>query len=121
MRISGQTTDLGILSEIGERLSRARLNRNLTQAELAEEAGVSKRTIERAEKGESVQLTSFIRILRALGLGDKIDLLVPEPRLSPMAQLEAKGKERQRASGERAKGSADRKKEGSTETWTWDE
>ena len=53
------------------------------------------------EKGESVQLTSLIRILRALNLADNVDDLVPEPRLSPMAQLKLKGKERRRASSTR--------------------
>ena len=113
MRITKNSTDLAVLSELGERLSRSRLGRNMTQAELADEAGVSKRTIERMEKGESVQLTSFVRILRALDLADKIDVLIPEPSLSPMAQLERKGKARRRAStGQR---------EESSETWTWRE
>jgi len=75
--ISKQYTDLAILSEIGERVSRCRLDRNLTQAKLAEAADVSKRTIERMEKGESVQLTSFVQILRALDLVDRLDALVP--------------------------------------------
>ncbi len=75
--ISKQYTDLAILSEIGERVSRRRLGRNFTQAKLADVAGVSKRTIERLEKGESVQMTSFVQILRALDLVDQLDGLVP--------------------------------------------
>jgi len=114
MQITKHSTDQAILSELGERLARSRLGRNLTQAELAAEAGVSKRTVERMESGESVQLTSFVRILRALGLADKIDILVPEPSLSPMAQLELKGKERQRASGGKAT-------EDSSKSWAWGE
>jgi transcriptional regulator with XRE-family HTH domain len=77
MDISKQYTDLAILSEIGERVGRRRLDRNLTQARLATAAGVSKRTIERMEKGESVQLTSFVQILRALDLVDRLDMLIP--------------------------------------------
>ncbi len=121
MRITKNSTDLAVLSELGERLARSRLGRNLTQAELADQAGVSKRTIERMEKGESVQLTSFVRILRALDLADKIDVLVPEPSLSPMAQLDLKGKERQRASGRHRTDAADEKEGGSADTWTWGE
>jgi transcriptional regulator with XRE-family HTH domain len=114
MQITKNSTDQGILSELGERLARSRLSRNSTQAELAAEAGVSKRTVERLEAGESVQLTSFVRIVRALGLADKIDVLVPEPSLSPMEQLELKGKERRRASTARAT-------EDPSEPWTWGE
>ena len=39
MDISKQYTDLAILSEIGERVGRCRLDRNLTQAKLAAVAG----------------------------------------------------------------------------------
>ncbi len=78
MDISRQYTDLAILSEIGERVGRCRLERNLTQAKLAESAGVSKRTVERMEKGESVQLTSFVQILRALDLVGNLDAVVPK-------------------------------------------
>lgn len=115
MQITKNSTDQAILSELGERLARSRLGRNLTQAGLAAEAGVSKRTVERMESGESVQLTSFVRILRALGLADKIDVLAPEPSLSPMAQLELKGKERQRASGGKTTAGD------SSKPWTWGE
>lgn len=114
MQITKQSTDQAVLSELGERIARSRLDRNLTQAELAAKAGVSKRTVERMESGESVQLTSFVRILRALNLAGKIDVLVPEPSLSPMAQLESKGKARRRAS-------TGQKDEGSSEAWTWSE
>jgi transcriptional regulator with XRE-family HTH domain len=89
------------LSLIGQRISRHRLERNLTQAELATSAGVSKRTIERLEAGESTQLSNFLRILRALDLLDGIDQLVSEPPPSPLEQLKLKGRQRQRASSVR--------------------
>lgn len=78
MDISKQYTDLAILSEIGERLGRCRLDFNLTQAKLAQTAGVSKRTVERMEKGESVQLTSFVQILRALDLVGNLEAVIPQ-------------------------------------------
>ena len=77
VEISKQYTDLAILSEIGERVARCRLDRNLTQAKLADVADVSKRTVERMEKGESVQLTSFVQILRSLDLLGNLEKLVP--------------------------------------------
>ena len=47
MKITKQATDEAVLSELGGRLAQVRLERNLTQAQLAEQAGVSKRTVER--------------------------------------------------------------------------
>ena len=38
-------TDDAVLEEFGRRLARRRLNLQLTQAKLAEQAGVSKRTV----------------------------------------------------------------------------
>jgi transcriptional regulator with XRE-family HTH domain len=115
MKITRHSTDQAILSEVGERLARTRLDRNLTQAELAADAGVSKRTVERMESGESVQFTSFVRVVRALGLAERLDSLLTEPALSPMARLESKGRQRRRASSK--SGRADE----SGGTWSWGE
>ena len=46
-------TDAAILAEIGTRIVARRLNRQWRQADLAYEAGVSKRTVERIEAGTS--------------------------------------------------------------------
>ena len=45
------------------KLVRIRLMRNMTQKFLAEQAGVSVRTVRRLEKGLGVSLDTFIRIL----------------------------------------------------------
>ena len=52
MKITKQATDAAVLTELGGRLTRLRLERNLTQAQLAEQAGVSKRTVQRLESGD---------------------------------------------------------------------
>lgn len=120
MDITGQLTDTAILRELGARLAATRLGRNLTQAALAEQAGVSKRTLERLESGEvATQLAGFVRVCRALGLIERLDLLVPEPVPSPLAQLKLQGRQRRRASGERAKGT--RGAADGPGTWTWGE
>ena len=70
MKISNQVVDEVILRELGERLARVRLERNLTQAGLAEQAGVSKRTVERLESGGVTQLVrSGARVPRAGSAG----------------------------------------------------
>ncbi|MDX1396143.1 MAG: helix-turn-helix domain-containing protein [Gemmatimonadota bacterium] len=105
-------TDDAVLAELGARLSSARLSHDLTQAQLAREAGVSKRTVERLEAGESAQLTSFIRVLRALRLLDRFQELLPPERPAPMDLLRREGRTPRRASGRGA--SPDR-------PWTWGE
>lgn len=110
MKITNQASDAAVLAELGERLSRTRLNADRSQAEVAKEAGVSKRTLERIEAGESTQTVSLIRVLRALGLGDRLDALAPEPVPSPLQQLELQGKQRERAS---------RSSTAPTRPWTW--
>ena len=112
MKISNFLTDTSALATLGERISRQRLQRNLTQAELAEASGVSKRTIERLESGESSQLSNFIRILRALDLLDGLDAAVPESLPSPIEQLKLQGRQRQRASSVR-------EPESPLKAWTW--
>lgn len=95
------TSDDTVQQEIGTRLARYRLNKNLTQTEMAEEAGVSRATVARLEKGHSTQLSNFIRVLRALDLLENMDVLIPASQISPMQQLKLAGKQRQRASSPR--------------------
>lgn len=99
MKIMAYTAEDALLTALGERLARHRLNRNLTQAELAREAGVSLPTVVRMEGGNSVQLSSFLRVLRALDLLENLEGLLPEPPPSPMQQLKQQGRTRRRASG----------------------
>jgi len=115
MKITAKLSDTGILRELGARLTGARLERNLTQAALAEQAGVAKRTIERLETGEvGTQLSGFLRVCRTLGLVERLELLLPEPVPSPVAQLKRQGRQRQRASVKKTPSVARAK-------WTWGE
>jgi transcriptional regulator with XRE-family HTH domain len=90
-----------LLDRLGERLAKHRLNRNLTQAELARVAGISPRTLIRLENGEPTQLENFLRAVIALGLEEGLDRLVPEVPDSPIQQLRRSGRTRQRATGRR--------------------
>jgi transcriptional regulator with XRE-family HTH domain len=90
-----------LLDRISKRLVKHRLNRNLTQEELAEAAGISRRTLARLENGEPTQLENFLRTLIALGLDEGLDKLVPDVPDSPIQQLDRAGRSRKRASGKR--------------------
>jgi len=95
------------------RLEAIRLNRNITQADLAQEAGVSPRTIRRMAKGQGVSLETFIRVMKALGLEQRFDTLLPPQQISPIDRVKESRPPRLRASGRRKQNPDD-------ETpWTW--
>jgi len=94
-------SDEAILGELGDRLRQARLNANVTQQELADRAGVSLGALRGAEAGSGTSMTTFVRIMRALGLLDRIEMMLPVPEMSPLQLLAMKGTTRSRASGSR--------------------
>jgi len=114
MQINNLLTDDAILAELGQRLAQRRINSQLTQADLAREAGVSKRTVERIEAGASAQMASLIRIFRVLDLMSALDGFIPPAGPRPLDLLKAKGKTRKRVSSS----SKDSK---SDEPWSWNE
>lgn len=94
-------SDEAVLVELGERVRQMRLNRDESQSELAARAGVSVETIRKLEDGRNVSMTTLIKVLRALGILDRLDQVVPEMGPSPIQLLEMQGRRRQRASGSR--------------------
>ncbi len=80
-----------------KRLENLRLSRNITQVQLAEEAGVSPRTIGRFEKGQGVSVNTFIRVLTALGIQQNLEALLPDPTVRPIERIGIGGGERKRA------------------------
>lgn len=97
-----ELSDKAAMALIGERIQRERLNQNMTQAELAERAGLGARTVRSLEAGQKPTVATLIRALRGLGRLGTIDAFLPEPGLSPLQLAKLQGRERQRASGQRA-------------------
>lgn len=87
-KIDELLTNDAVLAEIGRRLEHARLQRNLTQAELADAAGIGEATLRRLEGGRSVQATTLVKLFRAIDLLPALDALLPQSGDSPIAQLE---------------------------------
>ena len=90
-----------VMAMLGRRLDALRLAQNVSQAELAEQAGVSRSTIARIAEGRGVSLDSFVRVMQALGLGSHLGALLPDPTIRPVERVRYAGRERQRASGKR--------------------
>lgn len=114
MKFDSQLTDDAVLAELGRRVARTRLERNLTQAELGDEAGIGLATVQRLEGGRPAKLTSLIRVLRILGLLEALELLVPEPTPSPLERLKLQGRQRQRAAHPRLTDPS-----GDVKPWAW--
>ena len=103
-----------IEKQLCQRLERVRLDQNISQSVLAEEAGVSRRTISRMENGEGVSLDTFVRVARALGLIEQLQSLFQLPEIRPV--------DRVRGQAPRKNASSSRSKTKDTEApWEWDD
>ena len=111
-KLSAENTDAAILCELGLRLARHRIDAGMSQATLAEQAGVAKRTVERIEAGHGSELATLLRLLRILKLIGALDALIPELPPSPMAQLKHRDKPRRRVA---------RRARAATTSWNWRE
>lgn len=110
-----QASNQDVLEFLAGRLRAARLNENVTQADLAEAAGVSLMTVKRAESGKAnTTLLTFVALLRALGRVDQLELLLPGPAVRPMELAASGGQRRQRASGQRSEPEHDE-----PDDWIW--
>lgn len=107
---TGNPFQLG--TEIGQRIARLRLSRNITQATLAKSSGISPRTLRRMEAGQPVSLENFLRVAIVLKLADGLLAAVPSYDVRPMERVERGRKERLRA----------RPKQTDPEpaSWSWD-
>ncbi|HSQ75764.1 MAG TPA: helix-turn-helix transcriptional regulator [Bacteroidota bacterium] len=96
-------SDGRILETIGERVRTERLNQNRTQLDVAKHSGVGLNVIKRLENGRGCTLSSLVRILRALGKLDHLDMFLPEPGISPIALARMSGRQRKEATGKRGR------------------
>ncbi len=92
-------SDPAIVDQIGQFIKQMRLNRNLTQKQLAVMSGVNRVTISRFEGGQASTLLTLVQILRALEKLDILNSFHEEAEISPLQLLNLRKKQRQRASG----------------------
>ncbi|WP_411359135.1 helix-turn-helix transcriptional regulator [Pseudidiomarina salilacus] len=109
-------TPAALSAELGERLKQTRLNANITQAELARRAGVSRNIVMNAEKGQA-QLENFVALLLALGVAEQLNSFLAKPQLSPLQLRKLQGKQRERATGSRGGEPAEDREHEDTDQW----
>lgn len=87
-----------ILGKLGERYKDYRLASMLTQAEAAAKAGISVQTLRAFETGRAcgITLSSLVGLLRAVGLMDGLDGLIPDMPVSPYLISEIEGRKKKR-------------------------
>lgn len=85
--VKKQKTCREYMKELGQKIKTYRIMSEMSQQELEDRSGVSKRSISRLEQGETVQVDNLFKILLALGLGDHIELLVPDQTKRPSYYL----------------------------------
>jgi hypothetical protein len=84
----GFATEQEIRAEMGARLKTQRLLKGLTQAALAERAGISVNTLKLAEGKGQCTFETFVRVIMGLGLVDELQPLF-KSRPKSIAEMEA--------------------------------
>lgn len=96
-------TDNAIIEVLCKSMKQMRLNKNISQEELAQKSGVNRVTISRMETGKAINLLTLVQLLRALQQLDLLGYLNIEPEISPMLLMEQQQKLRKKASSPRTK------------------
>jgi transcriptional regulator with XRE-family HTH domain len=98
--------DPAIVKKICKGIKQMRLNKNITQDQLAASSGVSRITISRLESGQAPNLITLVQLLRALDKLPLLDAFREEPLISPMQLLREQQLYRKYASSKRKKSNA---------------
>lgn len=75
------------LLALGQRIAELRIARQLKQTELAYEAGVSHRTLQRLEAGAAVNSAGLIKVIKCLGLLEGVLTALAPAGFSPYERL----------------------------------
>jgi len=101
--------------EIGKRLARARLSRNIRQTDLARKSGIGVGTLRRLEAGGPSTFNTFLRVMESLDLEEGVKELLsylPDGDITPMERMRI-------LEGRSGRRRARPKEEGPVSPWTW--
>jgi len=93
---SQQRPLMALIADLGRQLEAYRISRNLKQADLAEMAGIGRATLARMEAGKGGTIDSLARVMRALGVEERLIEVVPAATISPLDPRSESGRVRQR-------------------------
>lgn len=79
------------LQVLGQRIAQLRITRQLKQTELAYEAGVSHRTLQRLEAGEAINSDGLLQVIKRLGRLDAVLGALESQGFSPYEKLAEAG------------------------------
>ena len=95
--------DAAVVVQLGKELRRMRLERNQSQAEVAQRAGLDRTTVVKLEAGRAATLLTRVQVLRAMDRLELLDAFHQEPQPTPYMLVEAQEKylkqQRKRAGG----------------------
>lgn len=98
--------DTTVVARLGKELRRMRLERNLSQAEVAKRAGLDRTTVVKLEAGRAATLLTVVQVLRAMDKLEVLDGFHEELKPTPYQLVEQQGKylakQRKRASRPKA-------------------
>ena len=102
-----------IEQQLCKKLEAVRLMKNISQANLAKEAGISRRSVSRMDNGKGVSLDTFIRVMQALNLTNELMALIPSSDIRPIERVNRKGPRKNASSPRTGKSQVAEKK------WKW--
>ena len=74
---------------LGRRLRELRIQKNITQADLAATAGIGRRSLVNLEAGRGSTVHTLLATLKALRLPDPLAAIAARPQVQPLAILRA--------------------------------
>ncbi len=95
-------SDNALSGTIGAFIKHHRLKQNKTQQQVSSAAGISRSTLSLLERGETVTVSTLIRVLRVLDLLYVLDAFQFTTQISPIELARLEREKRQRASGKSA-------------------
>lgn len=89
-------SDASLMQQIGRYVKQQRIQKGLTQTELATQAAMSRSTLSLMERGENILLLNLIKVLRVLDVLHVFNAFQTPTLISPFVLAEAERKQRKR-------------------------